>query len=801
MTRTLFLFTVLLSFNLFAQQNTGTIRGTVFEMNTNIEVIGAKVLVKGTSTGALTDLAGNFSIQIQPGTYDLVITSIAMDTLEITGVGVTQNQVTHLGDLHMKELGCILNTVTISCNRTIHSESAMYLTKCSSVQMDVYGVNAIQDVAKINQVVESDAILSKIGGDDDAVSYKYTYLSPYEYVYTNDIQFANYLEQDVNGVKTLYYMPPAFYWNLRHEEKEEKPIEWRITGRQDRKSELEKEDDEIVPVPDIATEYEKYNPYAENKWIQSREEDQSTFSIDVDNASYTNFRRFANQGKLPPKESVRLEEWLNYFNYDIEAPGELEEHPLKITSELAPCPWAPEDDLLMIKMKGEIPPEHKDLPPSNLVFLVDVSGSMSSRNKLPLLKESMMILTDKLRANDKITIVTYAGSWGIALNPTSGDNKEEIKRAIRSMSSGGGTAGSAGLISAYDLAEQNLLPEGNNRVIIATDGDWNIGITDNDELKTLIEEKRKSGIYLSVLGFGMGNYNDVMMEMLADNGNGNYSYVDDIKEAKRIFNMEFSGTMYTVAKDVKIQITFDEYAVKEYRLIGYENRVLENYEFDDDAVDAGDLGMGQNVVAFYQIKRWNRAVESIGKLEFRYKPLDSETSLLLSHDFAGKSNKGSSDFDFASCVIEYGLCLLESENRDFASMTKAIERGRANLGDETDSLSYAKRVEFVGLMEKLTSMYEQYVLEEAPELEIQDKPEVRLYPNPVEDFATIEIPKTFNEKWSIQIFNMNGVMQKVSHFQNQTKGRIDVTQLEPGNYVVKVYSGGFNFGYVKMVVQ
>jgi len=553
-------------------------------------------------------------------------------------------------------------------------------------------------------------------------------------------------------------------------------------------------------VSEVAAMYEQYNSFAENDWIKTRNEIKSTFSIDVDNAAYTNFRRFVNNGQLPPKDAIRLEEWLNFFNYQLEAPKQSDEHPLKITTEIAACPWSETDDLVMIKLQGKLPTTEAELPASNLVFLVDVSGSMNAENKLPLVQTSMLKLADKLRPQDRISIVTYAGTSTIALEPTTGDQKEKITNAINGLTSGGGTAGSEGINTAYKLAEENLIPNGNNRIIIATDGDWNIGITDNSQLKKQIEQKRSAGIYLSVLGFGMYNLNDKMMEMLADNGNGNYCYIDSEKEAERIFNTEFAGAMYTIAKDVKLQIEFDSTVVESYRLIGYENRVLQNWQFEADSIDAGDLGMGQNVIAFYQVKRKSGQTGSLGKIDFRYKPLKSETSLLLTHFMDLRNAETSSDYKFASCVVEFALCLRESEFRSSANMKHAIQRGKENLGDPMQTLSYEKRVEFVGLMEKVTAMWEGYVLEEAPKETRDNFPALKLYPNPATAFTTVEIPAEFKTTWSVQLFSMSGALMNVQHFQETTQGRIELEGLIPGTYLLKVYSGGQNLGYLRLVV-
>ncbi len=577
------------------------------------------------------------------------------------------------------------------------------------------------------------------------------------------------------------------------------------TEDEESESGLEEDEDGLAGIangldrnlPDVATLYERYNPFNENEWINADDEATSTFSIDVDNASYTNFRRYVNQGQLPPKDAIRMEEWLNYFNYDLEGPSETDEHPLTITTEIGECPWAKEDDLLMIKMQGRIAQE-KDLPPSNLVFLVDVSGSMNRPNKLPLVQESMLKLVKKLRPQDNMSIVAYAGYSKIVLEPTSGDKKAKIEKAINSLTSGGGTAGSKGIETAYQLAADNFNANGNNRVILASDGDWNVGITDRNALKKLIEKKRETGIFLSVLGFGMGNLNDAMMETLADNGNGNYAYVDSEKEAERLFNYEFSGTMHVIAKDVKLQLQFNDEEVEEYRLLGYENRVLENWMFNDDKIDAGDLGIGQNVVAFYQVKRKEGSRGKLGKVDFRYKPLGSNVSALLTHEFGKRTKELSTDYKFATCVVEFAMCLRESEYRGTSTMEAAILRGQQNLGDPSGGLSYEKRVEFVGLLDPTSVMWENYVLETAPNI-TEKEMNLKLFPNPARDYTIVEVPESISDKWSVQIYDMKGGLQRVLHFNKVTQGRMEVGDLTRGTYILKVYSAGSSYGYLRLV--
>jgi len=345
----------------------------------------------------------------------------------------------------------------------------------------------------------------------------------------------------------------------------------------------------LLPNPDDAVtaneNTESYTELVENPFESPKTAPLSTFSIDVDNAAYTNIRRFINNGQPVPKDAVRVEEMVNFFKYQYPQP--VDEHPFSINTEYSESPWNAEHKLLRIGLQGKNIPTH-NLPPSNLVFLVDVSGSMSDYNKLPLLKESMKVLVKELRAKDKVAIVVYAGAAGVVLEPTSGDDKETIIEAFDNLNAGGSTAGGEGIELAYQLAKQNFIKDGNNRVILATDGDFNVGKSSDADMEDLIEEKRKSGIFLTVLGYGMGNYKDSKMEILADKGNGNYAYIDNIQEANRFLGREFKGSLFAIAKDVKIQIEFNPKHVQAYRLIGYENRKLKAEDFKNDAVDAGD---------------------------------------------------------------------------------------------------------------------------------------------------------------------------------------------------------------------
>ena len=345
---------------------------------------------------------------------------------------------------------------------------------------------------------------------------------------------------------------------------------------------------------------ESYDKINENIFKEVKNNPLSTFSIDVDRASYSNVRRFLNQNQKPYKDAVRIEELINYFDYDYPQPKG--EDPFSISLETAQCPWNEKHDMVMIGLKGEDINE-EEIPASNLVFLIDVSGSMGSQNKLPLLKQAFKILVDNLRPKDKVAMVVYAGAAGVVLPSTSGNEKAKIKAALDRLQSGGSTAGGAGIKLAYKIAKENFIKDGNNRVILATDGDFNVGESSNSAMVNLIEAKRDDGVFLSILGFGMGNYKDSRMEQISNAGNGNYAYIDNILEAKKIFGKELWGTLYTIAKDVKIQVEFNPSKVKAYRLIGYENRILNKEDFNDDKKDAGDIGCGHTVTALYEIIR------------------------------------------------------------------------------------------------------------------------------------------------------------------------------------------------------
>lgn len=469
---------------------------------------------------------------------------------------------------------------------------------------------------------------------------------------------------------------------------------------------------------------EEYGSFTENRFLSAKDQALSTFSLDVDAASYGNMRRMINLGEKLQKDAIRTEELINYFSYNYPQPTGKD--PVSIGTETAVCPWDASHKLVKIGVKvSEIPSE--SLPSSNFVFLLDVSGSMNVRNKLDLVKSSIKLLTNNLRKKDKVAIVVYAGAAGVVLESTEGTDKQKIMEAVESLAAGGSTAGGAGIELAYKIAEKNYIPNGNNRIILCTDGDFNVGISTPDELEKMIESKRKTGIYLTVLGYGMGNYKDNKLQILAEKGNGNHAYIDNIQEANKVLVNEFGSTMYAVAKDVKIQVEFNPIYVNAYRLVGYESRLLNKEDFNDDTKDAGELGSGHTVTALYEIipvgiKNTYGGVDDLKyqknnvalnieqasnssellTVKLRYKLPNSDTSQKIEVPIlAGDINKNpSSDFKFIMAVSMFGQLLRESDFKGNSSFDKVIEL--ANNGIGTDSHGY--RREFVRLVEAVNQL-------------------------------------------------------------------------------------------------
>ena len=467
---------------------------------------------------------------------------------------------------------------------------------------------------------------------------------------------------------------------------------------------------------------EGYAAINENGFRDVNHNPLSTFSIDVDNASYSNVRRFINLGELPPADAVRIEEMINYFKYNYPEPEG--EHPFSVYTEMATCPWNTKHLLLHVGLKGKSI-DKSSLPPSNIVFLIDVSGSMDDPNKLPLLKSAFGLLVNELRAQDRVAIVVYAGAAGLVLESTPGNKKELIMKSIDNLEAGGSTAGGEGLKLAYAEAEKNFIPGGNNRIILATDGDFNVGESSNGGMEKLIEKERTKGVFITVLGFGMGNYKDDKMEIIADKGNGNYAYIDNLQEARRVLVKEFGGTLFTIAKDVKFQIEFNPARIASYRLIGYENRLLNDEDFNDDKKDAGEMGSGHNVTALYELipsgsdelrptvdplkyqKRETIQERSDNSeylnIKLRYKKPDGVTSMLLEKPVKGgvkEYNYSSENLRFAAAVSEFGMILRNSEFKGSSTLQTAIDLANGARGTDDDGY----RAELVRLMKTVREM-------------------------------------------------------------------------------------------------
>jgi Ca-activated chloride channel family protein len=468
----------------------------------------------------------------------------------------------------------------------------------------------------------------------------------------------------------------------------------------------------MAPEQAVDWNTEQYDPVDETGFREVRQNPLSTFSIDVDTASYANLRRFLSSGQRPPKDAIRIEECVNYFSYRYPQPQD--GIPFSVNSELSACPWNTRHHLLLVALQGKEINAEK-LPPSNLVFLIDVSGSMMPANKLPLLKSAFRLLANNLRPIDSVSIVVYAGASGVVLPPTAGDKKETIIAALEKLSAGGPTAGSAGIRLAYQTARDNFKKGGNNRIILASDGDFNVGTSSKAELVRMVEEERKHGVFLTILGFGMGNYKDATMEQLADKGNGNYAYIDTIHEARKVLVSQFGGTLFTIAKDVKIQVEFNPRHVKAYRLIGYENRRLNKEDFNNDKKDAGEMGAGHTVTALYEIvpadadtplptvdplryqevrDRRDAAAGELATVKLRYKKPDSDTSRLLTHPVPATAlSAGSENLRFAAAVSCFGMLLNDSAFKKDADWPLVRTLARGALGEDPEGY----RAEFLRL--------------------------------------------------------------------------------------------------------
>lgn len=613
--KTKFIYVVLLisliSFEAISQK---IVKGKVTSMDDGSLLVGINVVVKGTSIGTVTDINGEYKIQVPNNNSTLVFSFIGLTTEEIQVGARTIIDVQMSADVQQ------LSEVVVSALGRPHRGRNKKQEAEMSVAIDQYGGNAPN-----SKIYYPNQTLAEQNNED-------------------------YAEISENGFKDPFKDPL------------------------------------------------------------------STFSIDVDAASYSNVRRFLNLGQMPPKDAVRIEEMVNYFDYDYKQPTGND--PFSINTELAASPWNKDHKLVHIGLQGK-DISMDNLPPSNLVFLLDVSGSMNAPNKLPLLKSAFKMLIDKLRPEDKVAMVVYAGAAGEVLPSTSAKEKEKILDALDNLSAGGSTAGGAGINLAYKIAKQNFIKEGNNRVILATDGDFNVGASSNQAMEDLIEEKRGDGIFLTVLGFGMGNYKDSKMEILADKGNGNYAYIDNILEAKKVLVNEFGGTLFTIAKDVKIQVEFNPAKVQAYRLVGYENRLLAPEDFNNDKKDAGELGSGHTVTALYEIIPVGvksqfivdelkyqktkitddaKSTSELMTVKLRYKKPDGDKSQLIVktiNDTNLSIDKTSDNFRWSAAVAAFGMQLRESDFRGDLNYDDIYTLAKSARGKDEEGY----RAEFIRMVE------------------------------------------------------------------------------------------------------
>lgn len=700
-----------------------TITGIITDEK-NLPLPGANVFIKGTKNGIVTDFDGKFSIQAEKGDQ-LVFSYIGMENgyatvgktdkinMKMENNSVALNEVVVVGYGTQKKSSMTGSVTAISSNDLKKQKSANI---SQALQGRVAGVQ-VTSGAESKIVIRGNSTQSSQNEPLYVVDGVPVNAAIMTQMNPNDIQKMDVLKdagaasiygsRASNGV-IIITTKNGIYQNLSKKELEKK------LKKLDK---IKKTEEKTVVPKSIEVSQEDYDNFVENQFESPKTAPLSTFSIDVDNASYTNVRRFINNGQTVPKDAVRVEEMMNFFKYKYPQPQD--QQPFSINTEYSDCPWNPKHQLLKIGLQGKnIPTDN--LPASNFVFLIDVSGSMSDANKLPLLKQSMKILVNELRKKDKVAIVVYAGAAGMVLPPTTGDEKQTIIDALEKLNAGGSTAGGAGIELAYKLAQENFIKGGNNRVILATDGDFNVGASSNTDMQTLIEEKRKSGVFLTCLGYGMGNYKDSKMETLSDKGNGNYAYIDNIQEANRFLGKEFKGSMFAIAKDVKIQIEFNPKHVQAYRLIGYENRKLRPEDFTNDAIDAGELGSGHTVTALYEViptgvkteflnnqpdLKYTKvtAAESdysgdLATIKFRYKKPDGVKSIEMIKVIENKSiplKSSSDDFKFSAAVAWFGLKLRDSNLVPDKSSDAIKKLAKEGLSNDEDGY----KAEFIRLVE------------------------------------------------------------------------------------------------------
>lgn len=684
----------LLSISSYAQKK--EVSGTVTTATDGFPLPGASVIIKGTTSGVQTDFDGKYTITVQVGDI-LVVSYVGMLSVEVTigssvsydvalETGNALDEVIVVGYAATKKSTSRVSSVIVSSHSIVKQPNASY-TQTLSGQVSGLTIEQLTKQPEASNHSALKGINASINNQKPLYIVDGVAISKAHNAIVKQIKPENIEHKNV-------YQPTKARRMFGHKAAHGCVIITTKSGN------YRIENDEA------------YVKISENNFLSTQSSPLSTFSIDVDKASYSNIRRMINNGQHIPYGAVKIEEMINYFNYDYPQPNS--EHPFSITTDVVKTPWHKDTQLVKIGLQGKTY-SNEELPASNLTFLIDVSGSMESQNKLPLLKSAFKLLVNQLREKDNVSIVVYAGAAGVVLEPTSGKYKDRILDALDKLNAGGSTAGGAGINLAYKLAERHFKKGGNNRVILATDGDFNVGASSDDAMQTLIENKRKSGVFLSVLGFGYGNYKDAKLETLADKGNGNHAYIDNMQEAQKIFGEEFGGTLFTIAKDVKIQVEFNPNLVKAYRLIGYENRLLADEDFIDDTKDAGELGVGHTVTALYEVipigvesdylkkvpdlkytksSKTTDYKDELFTVKFRYKKPDGVKSIEMVHVQDAKISELSDDMSFASAVALFGMQLRNSKYHNGSNIDKVIELAEA--GRAKDENGY--RAEFIRLV-------------------------------------------------------------------------------------------------------
>lgn len=733
----LVLLLVLYSFTALGQMRSGSLRGTAIDKTTGEVLPFVNVVIYDSDSiavaGGTTDIDGKYNINpLKPGTYRLKATCVGYTTISITEIVVSSNYPT-LQDLKLSEESEMLSEAVILYEVPLIDKvkSSKVATAASISRMAVRDVTSVSaQAAGVTQDANGNTNIRGARGEGtiyfiDGVKVRGNVNLPQASIASQEVimsgtpaiygseEIANMACRDISSVPGIQmdtdYTPSVDFiggpgsstvWTYHTPTSTWTPVSINTSSS-------------VAPeTPQEKFRGEYYKSIPENDFLGSFYEPLSTFGADVDVASYANVRRMLMSGSLPHPDAVRLEEFINYFQYDYPEPeGDL---PFSVNIDQRTCDWNPNHKLLRIGLKTASP-EQDDLPPSNLVFLIDVSGSMSNVDKLPLLQTAMKIMVKQLRDDDRVAIVVYASSTGLVLESTPASDRSKILSAIDRLSAGGSTAGGAGIQLAYKVAQEHFIKEGNNRVVLATDGDFNVGVSSDEGLIELIEEKRKTGVFLSVLGFGTGNYQDAKMEQLADHGNGNYAYIDGLLEARKVLATELGANMHVVAKDTKFQIEFNPQKVSAHRLLGYENRILAAEDFNDDLKDAGDIGAGHTVTAVYEIipripesdsiwveepqlryqdKSLNEKAygEELALLKIRYKEPDEEESKLSIHPVF-ETESADPDFAFLSAVLQYALLLRQSEYAGNSSLESAIALAERHLGPDP----HGYRREFIQL--------------------------------------------------------------------------------------------------------